>query len=96
MSDGEGRVFVREMISETYGLDEFRRRQLAAAQVGSVGEGRADPPAPPEQQHGACIEGGRAADSDQDQARFAERVEEGAGQASTAEVADDLALHAEV
>ena len=35
MSDGEGRVFVREMISETYGLDEFRRRQLAAPRVRS-------------------------------------------------------------
>jgi quercetin dioxygenase-like cupin family protein len=36
MSDpGEGRVFVREMISQTYGLDEFRRRQLAAPRVRS-------------------------------------------------------------
>jgi quercetin dioxygenase-like cupin family protein len=36
MSDpGEGRVFVREMVSETYGLDEFRRRQLAAPRVRS-------------------------------------------------------------
>jgi quercetin dioxygenase-like cupin family protein len=35
MSDGEGRVFVREMISQTYGLDEFRRKQLAAPRVRS-------------------------------------------------------------
>ncbi len=36
MSDpGESRVFVREMISQTYGLDEFRRRQLAAPRVRS-------------------------------------------------------------
>jgi quercetin dioxygenase-like cupin family protein len=34
-SDGEGRVFVRELISSTYGLDEFRQRQLAAPRVRS-------------------------------------------------------------
>ncbi len=33
MADGESRVFVREMVSQTYGLQEFRRRQLAAPRV---------------------------------------------------------------
>ncbi len=28
MADGEGRVFVREMVSQTYGLDEFRRAHV--------------------------------------------------------------------
>jgi len=38
MSDGEGRVFVRELVSSTYGLNEFRRRRLAATRVRSPGD----------------------------------------------------------
>lgn len=37
MSEGEGRVFLRGLSSETYGLGEFRRRQRAADRVRRAG-----------------------------------------------------------
>ena len=37
MSDNEGRVFLRGITSETYGLGEFRRRQRAAPRVRPAG-----------------------------------------------------------
>ena len=37
MSEGEGRVFLRGLSSETYGLGEFRRRQHAAPRVRRAG-----------------------------------------------------------
>ncbi|HEY8656671.1 MAG TPA: cupin domain-containing protein [Candidatus Limnocylindria bacterium] len=37
MSDGEGRVFLRGLTSESYGLGEFRRRQRAADRVRRAG-----------------------------------------------------------
>ena len=37
MSEGEGRVFLRGMTSEHYGLSEFRRRQRAAPRVRRAG-----------------------------------------------------------
>ena len=37
MSEGEGRVFLRGISSETYGLKEFRRRQRAAPRVRRAG-----------------------------------------------------------
>lgn len=37
MSEGEGRVFLRGISSETYGLDELRRRQRAAPRVRRAG-----------------------------------------------------------
>jgi quercetin dioxygenase-like cupin family protein len=37
VAEGEGRVFLRGLSSETYGLDEFRRRQRAAERVRRAG-----------------------------------------------------------
>jgi hypothetical protein len=37
VAEGEGRVFLRGLSSETYGLGEFRRRQRAADRVRRAG-----------------------------------------------------------